>query len=260
MPPARFAPSSPFAWEPKCRDAPLSPLSSHRLSAEQEIKLSDFGLSAQLNRTQSLATSHVGTPYYMAPEIYRNEPYGPEADLWSLGVLVFELLALRRPFAASSKAELVSRVLAPEYDAGPDLTECGHPPELQRVAVELLQAAPEQRMTLVTMQTRLEEARDAMPAAPAPAPAAPAATAPAAAAPAAASPAALAAAAPVAAVPAPAMPATNAAPAATDAENMGGAALAAPQELRVTSSACATPRPPPPRQTSQRRHSTLSTG
>ena len=49
-----------------------------------------------------LASTRIGTPYYLAPEIFEGKPYGRSADVWSLGVLFYEILVLRMPFEANS--------------------------------------------------------------------------------------------------------------------------------------------------------------
>lgn len=57
----------------------------------------------------------MGTPYYMAPEIWRNEAYGTAADMWSLGCLIYELCCLRHTFPAK---EYVQRgPLPPSWQA-----------------------------------------------------------------------------------------------------------------------------------------------
>lgn len=40
----------------------------------------------------------MGTPYFMAPEVIRGEPYGKKADIWALGCALYELVMLKRPF------------------------------------------------------------------------------------------------------------------------------------------------------------------
>ena len=40
----------------------------------------------------------MGTPYYLSPEIIKNEPYNFKSDMWSLGVILYELCALKPPF------------------------------------------------------------------------------------------------------------------------------------------------------------------
>merc|ERR1719335_1310172 len=60
--------------------------------------LGDFGLVKVLDSTTELAQTCVGTPYYLSPEIIRKQPYSFKTDIWSLGVLLYEMAALERPF------------------------------------------------------------------------------------------------------------------------------------------------------------------
>ena len=46
------------------------------------VKLGDFGVTRELNSTQALAKTQVGTPYYMSPELARNEQYSFQSDVW----------------------------------------------------------------------------------------------------------------------------------------------------------------------------------
>jgi len=59
--------------------------------------LGDFGISTVLT-SRVFANSCVGTPAYMAPETFRNEQCSTAVDMWGLGVILYELMALRRPF------------------------------------------------------------------------------------------------------------------------------------------------------------------
>ena len=66
------------------------------------FKLGDFGISKQLENLKS-AESRQGTPYYMAPEIYRGEKYNNTVDIYSLGITLYRLLNnYRLPFISSS--------------------------------------------------------------------------------------------------------------------------------------------------------------
>jgi len=58
------------------------------------LKLGDFGIARVLSNTKSKAKTVVGTPYYLSPEIIRNEGYSFKSDIWSLGVLLYEMAAL----------------------------------------------------------------------------------------------------------------------------------------------------------------------
>jgi NIMA (never in mitosis gene a)-related kinase 1/4/5 len=64
------------------------------------LKLGDFGISRVLSETKSKAKTVVGTPYYLSPEIIRSEGYNFKSDIWSLGVLLYEMAALQPPFNA----------------------------------------------------------------------------------------------------------------------------------------------------------------
>ncbi len=66
------------------------------------IKLGDFGIAKCLNFTMEKASTIVGTPYYLSPEIVQNQPYSFKSDIWSLGVLLYEMMCLKMPFEASS--------------------------------------------------------------------------------------------------------------------------------------------------------------
>jgi fused-like protein len=78
------------------------------------IKLADFGFARELGTTSTLLSSIKGTPLYMAPEMLAPRAlYTESADVWGLGVLIFELAAGRPPFYATSLAELVDVIITP---------------------------------------------------------------------------------------------------------------------------------------------------
>ena len=63
------------------------------LTSEKSIKIGGFCISKVLRNTLDLATTAIGTPYYLSPELCRGQPYTHKADMWSLG-LNFELIKL----------------------------------------------------------------------------------------------------------------------------------------------------------------------
>ncbi|KAG9304129.1 hypothetical protein G9A89_019691 [Geosiphon pyriformis] len=68
------------------------------LTGEGKVQVCDFGVSGQLTATSSKRTSFVGTPYWMAPEIMQGSPHDTKADIWSLGITVYEIAKGNPPF------------------------------------------------------------------------------------------------------------------------------------------------------------------
>lgn len=70
------------------------------------LKISDFGF-AKLYEQDELIQTHCGTPLYMAPEIIHHHEYNTKSDIWSVGVILYELFSHTHPYRVSNKKELV---------------------------------------------------------------------------------------------------------------------------------------------------------
>ncbi|MBI4871764.1 MAG: serine/threonine protein kinase [Candidatus Riflebacteria bacterium] len=84
------------------------------LTETGDVKVGDFGLARPTAGSGTLDTAAgtiLGTPGYMAPEVLRGEVAGPAADVFALGVILYELFAGIRPFRGDDLSELLARVL-----------------------------------------------------------------------------------------------------------------------------------------------------
>ncbi|XP_060089203.1 serine/threonine-protein kinase Nek3-like [Heteronotia binoei] len=89
------------------------------LTQNGKVKLGDFGSALLLASPKAYACSYVGTPYYVPPEIWENEPYNNKSDIWSLGCILYELCTLKHPFQASSWKHLILKICKGYYSPLP---------------------------------------------------------------------------------------------------------------------------------------------
>ncbi|CAG7826404.1 unnamed protein product, partial [Allacma fusca] len=80
------------------------------LAADGRVKLSDFGFCAQVSQELPKRKSLVGTPYWMSPEVISRLPYGPEVDIWSMGIMVIEMVDGEPPFFNEPPLQAMRRI------------------------------------------------------------------------------------------------------------------------------------------------------
>ena len=109
------------------------------ITGPRSVKIGDLGVAKCTKN--GMAQTQIGTPYYMSPEVWRNQKYDRRSDIWSLGVLLYELAALKHPFQAHNEKALCDKVLRGQYPPLPK----NFSSDLSTVIKMLLQLDPNKR-------------------------------------------------------------------------------------------------------------------
>lgn len=114
------------------------------LNGMNMIKLGDFGISKILNHTHDMLTSFVGTWYYISPEILKGQHYSFKTDIWSLGVILYEMCCLKLPFRGQNQFVLQKKIIECKYSPIP----LRYSDELRSLVEEILVVSPTQRPSI----------------------------------------------------------------------------------------------------------------
>lgn len=79
------------------------------------LVLGDLGISKVLDGPTEFAQTCIGTPYYMSPEIFKNERYSYKSDIWALGCVLYEMTTLTHAFDANSLNGLAGKIIKGRY-------------------------------------------------------------------------------------------------------------------------------------------------
>jgi serine/threonine-protein kinase len=113
--------------------------------ADGTIKVTDFGIAKVLAALGSATTHSVGTLQYMSPEQIDAAPIDARSDLYSLGLVLYELLTGRPPFESSSPRELLNMQCTKTPPELPESVRRALPRGVERLLFELLQKSPDER-------------------------------------------------------------------------------------------------------------------
>ncbi|XP_072594350.1 serine/threonine-protein kinase PAK 6 isoform X3 [Vulpes vulpes] len=115
------------------------------LTLDGRVKLSDFGFCAQISKDVPKRKSLVGTPYWMAPEVISRSLYATEVDIWSLGIMVIEMVDGEPPYFSDSPVQAMKRL----RDSPPPRLKNSHKvsPVLRDFLERMLVRDPQERAT-----------------------------------------------------------------------------------------------------------------
>tara|TARA_B110000971_G_scaffold48732_1_gene48790 strand:+ start:1949 stop:3055 length:1107 start_codon:yes stop_codon:yes gene_type:complete len=123
---------------------------------ENSIKISDFGFAKTFEKNE-LITTFCGSPLYMAPEIILNKKYNYTSDIWSLGVVLYQLLTKQHPYQCDSREILWKKMKAQELKIDFEVINSINK---KTIIASLLKFNDKQRITWEELFNKIKHYRD----------------------------------------------------------------------------------------------------
>jgi len=114
------------------------------------IKIGDFGISKELDTVKKLAETSLGTPYSMAPEVWKGQPYADKADIWAFGCTLFELVMFKKPFVGNDVTAVYNAVINHKLEHIPDSVNT----DIKMLIIEMLEKDPNERPSIWDISNR----------------------------------------------------------------------------------------------------------
>ncbi len=108
------------------------------------VKLGDFGIAKTFKNTMDKAKTMVGTPYYLSPEIIQGKLYDNKSDIWSLGVLLYEMMTFKMPFEANTLPMLSMKIMRGNYTPPSSM----YTKDLREIVSKCLMVEPSRRPSI----------------------------------------------------------------------------------------------------------------
>lgn len=110
-----------------------------------DIKISDFGFAKEHNNIDNLKQTYCGSPLYMAPEILHYQKYNSKSDLWSVGIIIYEMITGKPPYHVKNFYQLM-KLIDKENIILPYKYKLYISKELQSLLLRLLVKEPQNRI------------------------------------------------------------------------------------------------------------------
>ncbi|XP_066472141.1 serine/threonine-protein kinase Nek4 isoform X2 [Tiliqua scincoides] len=114
------------------------------LTRSNIIKVGDLGIARVLENQSDMASTLIGTPYYMSPELFSNKPYNYKSDVWALGCCAYEMATLKHAFNAKDMNSLVYRIIEGKLPPMPK----DYSIQLKELIQTMLSKKPEERPSI----------------------------------------------------------------------------------------------------------------
>ncbi len=107
--------------------------------SDGSVRIGDLNVSKIMK--EQLSYTQTGTPYYACPEVWRDKPYDFKSDIWSLGVIIYEITHLIVPFKAETIDDLYKKVCRGVFQP----IESKYSSELSKLISAMLSVDPSKR-------------------------------------------------------------------------------------------------------------------
>jgi tRNA A-37 threonylcarbamoyl transferase component Bud32 len=112
------------------------------------VKITDFGISKLINKTLNITQDFVGTPWYMSPEQIKGQKVDQRSDIYSLGIIIFQLLTGKLPFGESDNIYAVFKAHMLDNPVDSHILEGNTtyiPKDIEKIIRKMLEKSPKKR-------------------------------------------------------------------------------------------------------------------